>query len=197
MEDFEAYPLTPERWDDFVTLFGPSGACYGCWCTYFRMPAAERKVKDGDAKKDFIHSRIMAGPPPGVLGYVDGVPVAWVQVGPRSDVPQWNSGRTVSRPLDPADAEDPSVWAVSCFFIANRRRGKGNSHRILDAAIRFARQGGARVLESCPMEHAKTSKSPGLYVGSARIFEAAGFREVARRKEGRPLMRLDLAPGND
>lgn len=192
MEVFAAYPLTPERWDDFETLFGPSGACYGCWCTYFRMPAAERKVLDGAAKKEFIRNHIETGPPPGVLGYVEGQPMAWVQVGPRADVPQWNSPRTVSRPLDPADAGDPLVWAVSCFFIGSRHRRKGNSHRILDAAIRFARESGARSIEACPMEQAKTSKSLGLYVGSMRVFEAAGFREVARRKEGRPLMRLEF-----
>ncbi|MGK6312936.1 GNAT family N-acetyltransferase [Neorhizobium sp. DT-125] len=192
MDVFSAYPLTPDRWDDFVTLFGPNGACYGCWCTYFRMPAPERKVLDGAAKKEFIHTRIEHGPPPGVLGYIGEQPAAWVQVGPRADVPRWNSPRTVSRPLDPADAEDPSVWAVSCFFIGSHYRGKGNSHRILDAAVRFARESGARILESCPMEQAKTSKSLGLYVGSMRVFEAAGFAEVARRKEGRPLMRLTL-----
>ncbi|MFB9951054.1 GNAT family N-acetyltransferase [Rhizobium puerariae] len=189
---FTAYPLTPDRWEDFVTLFGPSGACYGCWCTYFRMPAADRKLLDGAAKKEFIRNRIEAGPPPGMLGYVEGQPAAWVQVGPRADVPQWNSPRTVSRPLDPADAEDPSVWALSCFFIGSRHRGKGNSHRMVEAAIGFARQSGARLLEACPMEQAKTSKSLGLYVGSMRVFEAAGFVEVARRKDGRPLMRREL-----
>ena len=25
-------PLTPDRWDDFETLFGERGACGGCWC---------------------------------------------------------------------------------------------------------------------------------------------------------------------
>ncbi|WP_170117327.1 GNAT family N-acetyltransferase [Neorhizobium alkalisoli] len=192
MELFAAYPLTPERWDDFVALFGPSGACYGCWCTYFRMPAAERKLLDGAAKKEFSRRRIETGPPPGMLGYVGGQPAAWVQVGPRADVPQWNSPRTVSRPLEAAEAQDLSVWAVSCFFIGNRHRGKGNSHRMVDVAIRFARESGARILEACPMEQAKTSKSPGLYVGSMTVFAAAGFSEVARRKDGRPLMRLEL-----
>ncbi|MEK1934037.1 MAG: GNAT family N-acetyltransferase, partial [Pararhizobium sp.] len=42
--DFEARPLTPDRWDDFATLFGPQGACYGCWCTYFRVSAKERQA---------------------------------------------------------------------------------------------------------------------------------------------------------
>jgi predicted GNAT family acetyltransferase len=192
MGEFEAYPLTPDRWDDFVTLFGPSGACYGCWCTYFRLPRAERGMLDAGARKALIQNRIEAGLPPGVIGYVEGEPAAWVQVGPRSDVPQWNSPRTVSRPVEPNDAEDKGIWGVSCFFIGRRHRGKGNSHRILGAAVDFARRSGARMIEGCPIENAKTSQSPGLYVGSATVFRAAGFAEVALRKEGRPLMRLSL-----
>ena len=35
------HPLTPERWDDFEALFGPRGACGGCWCMYWRRSAAD------------------------------------------------------------------------------------------------------------------------------------------------------------
>jgi predicted GNAT family acetyltransferase len=91
-----------------------------------------------------------------------------------------------------ADESDPGVWAVSCFFTALKRRGNGYSHPMLAAAIAFARAGGARVLEACPMDQAKRSKSIGLFVGSTRVFEAAGFDKMAERKEGRPLMRLVL-----
>jgi hypothetical protein len=38
----------------------------------------------------------------------------------------------------------------------------------------------------------KDSRSIGLYVGSSRVFEKAGFERVAERKAGRPLMRLVL-----
>ncbi|TCR92827.1 GNAT family N-acetyltransferase [Rhizobium sp. BK376] len=191
-DDLEAYPLTPERWDDFETLFGPSGACYGCWCTHFRVETSERNNMDADAKKQFMKDRVMSGPPPGVLGYIGDRPTAWVQVSPRLELPQWNSPKTVSRPVDPADAEDPTVWAVSCFFMGSRDRGKGHSHRMLSHAVNFAKASGARVVEGCPIERTKQSKSVGLYVGSQRIFEAAGFAEVAKRKDGRPLMRLVL-----
>ncbi|MBB3609117.1 putative GNAT family acetyltransferase [Rhizobium sp. BK602] len=184
--------MTGDRWDDFEALFGPSGACYGCWCTHFRVPTAQRKRMDPQAKKAFMQARVAAGPAPGMLGYVGDRPVAWVQVGPRPELPQWNSPKTVSRPLDPADAEDASVWAVSCFFMNSRDRGKGYSHRMLSEAVNFARSSGARILEACPIERTKQSKSVGLYVGSLRIFEAAGFSEVAKRKDGRPLMRLAL-----
>ena len=192
MKDFHVQPLTADRWRDFEALFGPQGACYGCWCTYFRIPTDQRKHMDGAAKKAFMHDRIDRGPPPGILGYVEGAPVAWVQVGPRAELPQWNSPKTVSRPLDPADVDDPGIWSVSCFFMAAKQRGKGLSHRMLSEAIVFAGQNGARAVEACPIDRTKQSKSVGLYVGSTRIFEAAGFSEVARRKDGRPLMRLVL-----
>jgi predicted GNAT family acetyltransferase len=191
-EELIARPLTPDRWNDFETLFGPDGACFGCWCTYFRVVTSERKTMDADAKKTFMRARVAKGSPPGILGYIDGRPVAWAQVGPRAELPRWNSAKTVSRPLDPADAEDPSLWAISCFFMNSRDRGRGYSHRMLSHAVQFARDAGARMLEGCPIERTKQSKSVGLYVGSLRIFEAAGFHEVARRKDGRPLMRLVL-----
>lgn len=193
MNDFHALPLIADRWSDFETLFGPQGACYGCWCTHFRIPPAERKLMDGSGKKAFMHGRIEDGPPPGLLGYLDGAPIGWVQVGPRADVPNWNSQKTVSRPLGDRDATDGTIWAVSCFFIASRQRGRGLSHRMLSEAIVFAERNGARLLEACPIDRTKQSKSVSLYVGSTRIFEAAGFSEVARRKDGRPLMRLVLA----
>ncbi|MGY5806125.1 GNAT family N-acetyltransferase [Rhizobium sp. LEGMi198b] len=192
LEELKAVPLTADRWGDFETLFGPSGACYGCWCTYLRVPTSERKTMDGGAKKKFMQARVSAGPPPGLLGYIGERPVAWTQVGPRSELPQWNSPKTVSRPLDPEDAEDSSVWAVSCFFMNSRDRGKGYSHRMLSEAVNFAKASGARILEGCPIERTMQSKSVGLCVGSLRIFEAAGFSEVAKRKDGRPLMRLVL-----
>jgi predicted GNAT family acetyltransferase len=185
-------PLTPERWSDFETLFGPQGACYGCWCTAFRLEPKVRQALSNEEKKAVMRSRVEAGPPPGLLGFDGDVAVSWVQVGPRHDVPRWNTDRTASRPLDPEDVNDPAVWSMSCFFTTAKRRGQGYSHPMVAGAIAYAREQGARILEACPMDQAKRSKSIGLFVGSTRVFEAAGFEKVAERKAGRPLMRLLL-----
>jgi predicted GNAT family acetyltransferase len=190
--DLRFEPVSASRWGDFERLFGPQGAFYGCWCVALRLPHAVRTKMAPDERKAHMQARITAGPPPGILCYSEGEPVAWVQVGPRHDVPQFNSPRTVSRPVDEDDARDPSVWAVSCFFMAQKLRGRGLSHRLLAAAVDHARREGARLLEACPIDHVKQSKSVTLCVGSTAIFDAAGFETVARRKDGRPLMRLDL-----
>lgn len=190
--EISVVPLTPDRTADFERLFGPSGACYGCWCTYFRLSPRLRQSLDTPGRHDIMVARIKAGPPPGLLAYAAEGPVGWMQVGPRTDVPQWNNPRRSSTPLADAPADDPRVWAISCFFFARAARGLGLSHRMVAEGIAHARRNGARVLEASPMDEAKTSKSIGLYVGSTRVFEAAGFREVARARPGRPLVRLDL-----
>ena len=187
--------LTPERWPDFEQLFGKQGACYGCWCTYWRREPSERKASGGVQNRVFMKERVEAGPPPGILVYEGDGAVGWVQVGPRADVSQWNRPTRVTAPLHDGPADDPAVWAISCHFIRAKERGRGISHVLLAAAIDHARNSGARLLEACPMDRAKQAKSVCLCVGSTSVFDRAGFVEVARRKEGRPLMRLVLRAG--
>jgi predicted GNAT family acetyltransferase len=185
-------PLTPDRWPDFEDLFGKQGACYGCWCTHFRLPPAVRRDNDRARNKDHIHARIMAGPPPGLLAYAEGRAVGWMQIGPRADVPEWNNAGRVSAPVEPGDAADPAVWAISCFFLRSSMRGKGVTHRMVSAGLDYAKANGARVVEACPMDQSKDSRSIGLFVGSTRVFEKAGFEPALVRKSGRPLMRFAL-----
>ena len=191
-QTIEVTPLTVDRWPLFEALFGKQGACYGCWCTHFRLPPAIRRENDRQRNKDFMRARIEAGPPPGLLAIEDGEAVGWMQIGPRADVPEWNNPGRVSAPLEEPDRNDPAVWAISCFFVRNRARGKGLSHRLVASGIDFARESGARFLEACPMDQSRDSRSIGLFVGSTRVFVRAGFSMVAERKAGRPLMRIEL-----
>ena len=190
--DAEIRPLTPAFWPAFEDLFGRQGACYGCWCTYFRLPPAARRVNDRQRNKDHIRARIEAGPPPGLLAFDGERAIGWMQIGPRADVPEWNSPRRVSAPLDEGASANPDVWAISCFFVRSSARGRGLSHRLVAAGVDFARAGGARLLEACPIDQSKDSRSVGLFVGSTRVFEKAGFARVAERRAGRPLVRLVL-----
>ncbi|GAB4351957.1 MAG: GNAT family N-acetyltransferase [Oricola sp.] len=192
MAKLDVVPLTAGRWADFEALFGKQGACYGCWCTYFRLAPKQRKANSAMDNKAHIRARIEAGPPPGLIGYLEGEPVAWMQIGPRADVPEFNNAGRVCAPLEDAPADDPAVWAISCFFTKAPARGQGFSHPMVAAGIRHACANGARILEACPIDRAKQAGSVGLFVGSTGVFEKAGFRQVALRKEGRPLMRIAL-----
>ncbi len=187
-------PLTPDRWDDLETLFGPSGAYCGCWCMYWRAP--RRMFEDKALRKTLrerFRARVMAGPPPGLLAIDAGEPVGWVQVGPRADVPNWNGARRLSAPGDPADAEDPDVWGLSCFVVARPRRRQGASAALLAGAVDWARTNGARALDACPVDAGGAAKPPvSVYHGLASTFRRAGFKEIARRRADRPLMRLEL-----
>jgi hypothetical protein len=185
-------PLTPDLIPAFLTLFGPQGACYGCWCTAFLLRPKQRNASSGDERREVMLDTIRNGPPPGLIALQGDDPVGWMRIGPRASVPEWNNPGRSSSPLPGAGPDDPGVWAVSCFFFRTKARGQGLSHDILAAGIAHARASGARLLEASPMDRAKQSKSIGLFVGSTSVFLKAGFVEVARAKEGRPLMRLTL-----
>lgn len=194
MPRYRVQPLTPERWGDLEDLFGPNGAYCGCWCMYWRLPRANLENRDLRARnRSRFRARVRTGPPPGLLAYdPDGTPVGWVQVGPRADVPNWNGARRLTAPTEDADPADPAVWGISCFVVRAGHRRAGVSRALLDGAIRWARKNRARWLEACPVEVESKRHPVSLYHGVATTFERAGFREIARRRADRPLMRLEL-----
>ncbi|MEL6767994.1 MAG: GNAT family N-acetyltransferase, partial [Pseudomonadota bacterium] len=108
-------------------------------------------------------------------------------------VPEWNAARRLTAPTEPADAADPHVWGISCFVVRSGKRRRGHGAALLDAAIAWAREQGARQLDACPVEADGTRKAAGaLYHGVAAQFFARGFVEVARRKADRPVVSLHL-----
>ena len=183
----EIHPLTAERWEDLVTLFGPKGAQEGCWCMYFRQTAREWKENKGGNNRRMMEVKVMAGEEPGLIAYVDGQPAGWISLGPREEFVRFERSK-VMRPVD-----DTPVWSIVCFFVARDHRMSGLSVKLLRAAVDFAREKEATVLEGYPTEP-KDSKAVDLFVytGLRSAFDQVGFTEVARRSEKRPIMRLEL-----
>ena len=185
-------PLTPARWADLEIVFGDGrGACGHCWCMYWRMPRRDFEI--GAGTRRLFRARVEAGPPPGLLAYRGGAPVGWVQVGPRADVPGWNGARRLTAPTAEAPADDPRVWGISCFVTKAGYRRQGIATALLAGAVDWTRQNGARVLDACPVDASASRPPISLYHGLASTFRRAGFREVARRRPDRPLMRLELS----
>lgn len=179
-------PLTPERWDDFTTLFGPNGACSGCWCTWWRLPGPDFSKMSTTEKKEYIRTVVQAGKEPGLIAYLESVPAGWVSVAPRTEFARLAR----SRKLAPVD--DAPVWSINCFFIDRHYRRRGLNRLLIEAAIQFAASKGATLLEAYPIEVSGKASSSSLYYGVADTFRQCGFVEVARRSETQVIMRLKV-----
>jgi GNAT superfamily N-acetyltransferase len=180
-------PLTYDAWGDFERLFGPRGACGGCWCMWWRLTAKEFEGRKGAANKRAMKALVRRGEVPGLLAYDGEEPVGWCAVAPRAAYPRLGRSR-ILRPVDDAD-----VWSVVCFFVAKAWRGRGVTTALLRAAAKYVKSRGGKVVEGYPVEPAK-GKMPDAfaYPGLAAAFKAAGFEEVARRSPTRPIMRYYL-----
>jgi len=183
----EIHPLTPDRWPDFEQVMGPNGACAGCWCMFWRVARKEFSAGSGAKNKARYRKLVAAGPPPGLLAYVDGEPAAWAQVCPRADLPTLDR----SRLLKPVD--DKPVWSISCFFVRHGFRGKSLMSALVKRAQTFARENGATMLEAYPWKAAEKKSAVTLYTGVASTFEKLGFETVAARAPHRPIMRKRVA----
>lgn len=187
----ETHPLTPDRWADFEALMGPKGGAEGCWCMLWRLPAAVYKDSRGAANRQAMRARVRDGIcPPGLIAYRDGTPAGWISIAPRAEFPRMAASR-IFAPVD-----DLPVWSVTCFFIKPGNRGQGVASALLAAACGFAASHGARVVEGYPIDPlGERYANAFAWTGPMRVFESAGFREVARRSEKRPIMRKEVSHG--
>lgn len=176
-------PLTPGNFVDMETVFGEKGAARRCFCMHWRRPdGGHRDERDN---RDRFADIAAAGPPPGLLGYVDGDPRGWVQVGPRDDFPTIRR----SRLLKPVDDVEP--WSINCFVVRAGHRRQGIGKGLLSAAIEYARDHGAEVIEAYPVDGRRAS-TVDYFTGTIGMFSEHGFVEVIRRNDTRPIVRLTV-----
>ena len=180
----EFHPLTPERWKDLEALFGVRGACGGCWCMWWRLKRSQFEKQKGQENKKNFRKIINSGEIPGILAYVNSQPIAWCSVAPREAYPVLERSRILKR------IDDEPVWSVVCFFVAKLFRRKEVTVKLLKAAVKYAKECKAGIVEGYPVEPKKTSMPDVFaFTGLAAAFRKAGFVEVLRRSETRPIMR--------
>jgi GNAT superfamily N-acetyltransferase len=183
------HPLTPGRWQDLAKLFGPRGACAGCWCTWWRLPRAEWTAGKGEGNRRRQERYVKAGKVPGLIAYAGGEPVGWVAIEPRAAYPALARSRTL------APVDDRPVWSITCFFVARPHRGRGMTRALVEAAVRHARARGARIVEAYPTEYRGDVADAWVFTGAASTFLDLGFVEVARRSASRPIVRRAVGRG--
>jgi GNAT superfamily N-acetyltransferase len=182
------HPLTLERWKDFENLFGEKGACAGCWCMFWLMSKKEydEKRKDGRTKKD-MKKLVKDKIEPGIIAYDSDKPVGWIAIQPREKYFRLAN----SKKLQPID--DNPVRSIVCFFVHKDYRKMGISVELIKNACSFAASKGGTIVEAYPTETKTKNSAPVfIYTGTSTAFKKAGFKEVARRSETRPIMRKKL-----
>ena len=186
-------PLTPDRLADLAALFGQGGDPKWCWCAWYRVRSIDfsTATREGNRRvlTGAVETTAAEGRSPGLVAYRDGEAVGWVSVGPRDDYDRLQH----SRVLGPVD--DRPVWSIVCFVVARKARGQGIARALLDAAVDYAREHGATLLEAYPVD-TDGGRVPAAeaFKGTLGMFEAAGFEVVERRRANatsaaRPIVR--------
>jgi len=195
-------PANEASCEDFQAVLGTRGESSLCQCQRFKTPARtwDRELVSGPVEerahkiRDQTHcGQLDARTTSGLVAYLDGEPVGWCAVEPRTAYirlqrkPLVWAGRTEIK-------TDDSVWAVTCLITRAGFRRRGVSRALARAAVDFARQRGARAVEGYPMitEPGEDITWGELHVGNRNVFAAAGFTEVSHPTLRRVVMRIDF-----
>jgi GNAT superfamily N-acetyltransferase len=196
-------PANEATWADLQAVFGTRGAASKCQCQRFKLQPKESFGSfPVEVRAQRLRMQTECGHPrskttSGLVAYLDGEPVGWCAVEPRTTYPGLLRVYRVPWLGRAEDKTDDSIWALTCVFTRAGFRRRGISYALARAAVDFARERGARALEGYPM-----ITQPGqeiiwdeIHVGNRSIFETAGFREVSHPTPRRVVMRIDFNGG--
>jgi GNAT superfamily N-acetyltransferase len=190
-------PANEARWDDLQTVFGTRGQACRCQCQRYKLRPRESFRSFPVEERAFrLRRQTDCGHPDsdttsGLVAYLDGEPVGWCAVEPRSEYEGLLRNNRVPWEGRSEDKTDDSVWAVTCLFARAGFRKRGISRALARAAVDFARERGARAIEGYPMT-TKNVIAEELHVGTEGVFADAGFTEVSRPTLRRIVMRIDF-----
>jgi GNAT superfamily N-acetyltransferase len=151
---------------------------------WWRLQRSQFNKQKGQGNKKAFKKIVDSGEIPGIIAYADDQPVAWCALAPRENYLALQNSRILAR------VDEAPVWSITCFFVIRTFRRIGISMNLLRAAVEYACKHGATIVEGYPVEPKKGSMPDAFaWTGLASAFRKAGFVEVLRRSETRPIMR--------
>jgi GNAT superfamily N-acetyltransferase len=171
----------------------------GCWCMYPRQTAAQTRALPGDGsitkrRREAMTKLASRRRAPGLLAFRNNEPVGWIAIAPRRELLRI----ATSRATPPVD--DQEVWVIPCFTVRKADRGRGIAVSLVQAAVRYAAEHGASIVEAYPRAGNARTGDDNAYFGTEPMFRRAGFRVARGPLPNRPkswlprlAMRIDIA----
>jgi GNAT superfamily N-acetyltransferase len=193
-------PANEASREELEAVFGTRGDPSRCHCQRYKMQPGESWASVGAAElARRFRGQTGCGHPEsettsGLVAFLDGEPVGWCAVEPRTAYPRLLLKTRVPWEGRAEDKSDGTVWAVTCLLTRAGFRRRGISRALAQAAVDHARERGARALEAYPMLTVPGQEITWgeLHVGSRSVFAAAGLREVSHPTLRRVVMRIDF-----
>ena len=175
-EEWQTHPVTPDRFEDFADVINKNRRATHCWCLSHRLQAKEIEELVGTgpgARERARRSLCEREHPPGVVTYLDGEPVGWCNIGPRSEITRLAKS-ALMRPVD-----DLPVWSIVCVVVRSGFRRRGVTEHLIEGAVAYAAANGAPAVEAHPVDPGDQRMDLTMaFVGTRGMFEKAGFAVV-------------------
>ncbi len=184
---FQFRPVTAERFPDLAEFSQCHGKFRYCSCMRWRMTSSAYRRSSKQDRVDALEELVRAGTPVGILAYSEGQPVAWCSIAPRESYQALERYRALPR------IDDTPVWSIVCLFVDRHFRRQGLTSMLLKAAVDYARDQNAPMVEGYPVEPDAPSYT---YMGTPETFRRAGFVDVTPAGQKRLVMRNTIHTEN-
>jgi GNAT superfamily N-acetyltransferase len=134
-------PANEASFEDLQTIFGTRGEASRCQCQRYELRLREAfRSFPVEERADPLRRQTDCGHPDadatsGLVAYLDGEPVGWCAVEPRTAFTGLVRNNRVPWLDRDEDKTDDSVWAVTCLFTRAGFRRRGVSRALARAAV--------------------------------------------------------------
>ena len=170
--DYEIYPLSVERLNDFLYFFDniaftDNKEWEGCYCVYYHVrPINGETIDNKEISIELIAKNKLCG----YLAYLNNKVIGWCNTSDKESYPYIVSDETL---WDKETGNDKKIKSIVCFTIAPSMRLKGVATQLLTKVCSDAKFGNYDFIESYPIKNEQDYF--GNYKGPIKLYRKFGF----------------------
>jgi GNAT superfamily N-acetyltransferase len=166
---------------------------HGCFCQYWHFAGDKNdwQLRCADAAENQRSMRAQAAAnSPEMHGFValsDNQVIGWLKLTEAQHLSKLYEQR-LYRGLPCFEGDRQGVYTVGCVLVSEERRRSGVARSLLQHAVSWAREHGAKAIEAFP-HRAALPHPAGLWLGPYALYQQLGFQTV-HDFEPYPVLRL-------